>query len=110
MELPMFSKALRTEVIDGKVYVDLEQLTQLIFDISNETTLVATETGDAALGVMSLGVTHIGSALDGALALHQKAAGLTDQPKPCSLTAPHTAHAWLKGRKSVRCDGVARQD
>lgn len=73
---PMFAKALRTKVIDGRVFVDLEQLVELIFDVSTQTSLVATNTNDPALGIMTLGVSHIGQGLEGALTLQKKAYGL----------------------------------
>lgn len=106
MKLPMFSKALETKVIDGKVYVDLEHLVQLIFDISNESSVAATQMRDPALGVMTLGVATLGQALDGALELQKELAGLTPKTLPCSLSVPHVAHNWIKARKAYRCRGI----
>jgi len=82
MKLPMFNEALRTEVIDGKVYVDLDQLAQLIFDVSNESTVAATQMRDPALGIMALGVMTVGQALDGVLELQKEAHGLGAHRKP----------------------------
>lgn len=106
MENPRFSKALRTKLVDGVVYVDLEQLTQLVFDVANETTITATQMRDPALGIMALGVTTIGKGMDEALTLHKEAHGLMDQPKPCSVSKPHPGHVRLLNRKPVRCPGV----
>jgi hypothetical protein len=80
----MFSKALRTRVIDGRVFVDLEQLVELIFDVSTQTSLVATNTSDPALGIMTLGVSHLGQALEGTLTLQKQAHGLGVQPTDSS--------------------------
>jgi hypothetical protein len=110
LKLPMFSKALETKVIDGKVYVDLEHLVQLIFDISNESSVVATQLRDPALGIMTLGVSSIGKALDGALALQKESAGLGPQHEPCSRSDDHPAHNWMKQRKVYRCKGIDRDD
>lgn len=109
MKLPMFNEALRTEVIDGKVYVDLEQLVQLIFDVANESTIVATRTHDPGLGVITLGVAHLGKALDGLLEVQKEAAGLSPDGEQCSRSESHRAHSWLKNRKVRRCSGVAEQ-
>ncbi|QNN99289.1 hypothetical protein SEA_FAUST_217 [Streptomyces phage Faust] len=110
MKLPMFSKALETKVIDGKVYVDLEKLTQLIFDISNETSVAATQLRDPALGIMTIGVSAIGQALDAALEARRESAGLTDQYQPCSRVESHPAHNWMKQRKVYRCKGIDQDD
>lgn len=106
MELPMFSKALGTRVIDGKVFVDLERLVELVFDISNATSQVATRNHDASLGVMTLGVAHVGKALEAALEAQKDAAGLTDRHKQCSRSEIHPAHNWFLKRKLHRCRGV----
>lgn len=110
MQSPMFSKALRTEVIDGRVYVDLEQLAQLIFDTSNESTVVATRTKDPALGIMALGIAQLGKALDGALTLQQESHGLMEPPRQCGVSKPHPEHLRMQGRKKVRCPGVDEAD
>lgn len=108
--MPMFSKALETKVIDGRVYVDLEQLTQLIFDIANQSAIAAAQMRDPALGVMTLGVSHIGKALDGALELKREAAGLSDDHKPCGRSRAHSAHNWMQSRRMYRCKGVDQDE
>jgi hypothetical protein len=109
LKLPMLNEALRTEVIDGKVYVDLEQLVQLIFDVANESTIVATRTHDPGLGVLALGVSHLGQALDGLLETQKEAAGLRPDGEQCSRLESHRAHPFLKNRKKQWCSGVAEQ-
>lgn len=104
--MSMFSKALRTEVINGRVYVDLEQLTQMLFDVTNETTKEATKVRDPALGIMALGLSHFGKALDGTLTLQEEAHGLRDQPQRCGVSKPHPTHLIMRNRKTVRCPGV----
>lgn len=106
MKTPMLNNMLRTEIIDGRVYVDLEQLVQFIFDVSNESMVTATRTWDPALGAMTLGVSHVGKALEGVLTVQKEAAGLTDQGSPCGLSVPHAEHGWLKARKTQRCPGL----
>lgn len=106
MKLPMFTKALETKVIDGRVYVDLDHLVQLIFDISNESSVAATQMRDPALGVMTLGVATVGQALEGALEARKEAAGLTAKTEPCSLSVPHAGHNWIKARKVYHCKGI----
>jgi len=110
LKLPMFTKALETKVIEERVFVDLEHLVQLLFDISNETSIAATKNRDPALGAMTLGVTTIGQALDGALTAHKEANGLTEQPKPCGVSRPHPSHLRMLDRKRVRCPGVDQPD
>ncbi|UUG69513.1 hypothetical protein SEA_SHAM_212 [Streptomyces phage Sham] len=110
MKLPMFTKVLETKVIDGKVFVDLEHLVQLIFDIANESSIAATQTRDPALGVMTVGVATLGQALDGALEARKDAAGLTDRYKPCSRSENHPGHNWMLGRKVYRCKGIDQDD
>ncbi|QWT30082.1 hypothetical protein SEA_TUNATARTARE_220 [Streptomyces phage TunaTartare] len=110
MKLPMFTKVLETKVIDGKVFVDLEHLVQLIFDISNESSIAATQTRDPALGVMTVGVATLGQALDAALEARKEAAGLTDRYKACSRSEDHPAHNWILARKVYRCKGIDQDD
>lgn len=104
-----FNANLRTKVIDGRIYVDMEQLVELIFDISNQSAVAATEMRDPALGVMTLGVAELGKALDGALEAKQGAAGLGPDSKDCSRSQRHPAHRWILGRQAYRCKGVAVQ-
>ena len=101
MKVPLFSEALKTEVINGRVFIDL---------VSNETTIAATEVRDPALGVMAMGVGHIGKALDGSLELHKEAHGLQAPAKICGRSEPHPEHHRMVQRKVVRCPGVADDD
>lgn len=110
MKVPLFSEALKTEVINGRVFIDLEQLVELIYNVSNETTIAATEVRDPALGVMAMGVGHIGKALDGSLELHKEAHGLQAPAKICGRSEPHPEHHRMVQRKVVRCPGVADDD
>jgi hypothetical protein len=110
LKLPMFSKALKTEVIDGKVYVDLDQLVQLIFEVTNESTIVATQLRDPALGVMAAGVGAIGQALEGVLQLKKQAHGVYPRSQPCSVSKPHPEHSRMVSRKLVHCPGIAEPD
>jgi hypothetical protein len=107
LELPMFSEAMKTEVIDGRIYVDLEKLVELIFNVSNESTILATEMNEPALGVLALGVAHIGKALDSVLELQKEALGQTPKRYRCGLSKSHPEHSMMVGRKVVRCEGVA---
>ena len=75
------SKALRTEIVDGRVYFDLEQLLEIMYDVCNKTSVLATKMLDPALGTMTLGVAQMCKALDDVLTVHKAAHGLTEQTK-----------------------------
>lgn len=80
----LLNEALRTKVIDNAVYVDMDQLVQLIFDIANESALAASRLNDPGLGVMTLGVSHLGKALDAVLELQKEALAKKGQLAPDS--------------------------
>ncbi|XAO35389.1 hypothetical protein SEA_FRANCOB_225 [Streptomyces phage Francob] len=77
MENMSLSKALRTEVVDGRVYFDLEQLLEIMYDVCNKTSVLATKMLDPALGTMTLGVAQMCKALDDVLTVQKAAYGLT---------------------------------
>ncbi|WNN94779.1 hypothetical protein SEA_PHREDRICK_225 [Streptomyces phage Phredrick] len=97
MENMALPKALRTKVVDGRVYFDLEQLLEIMYDVCNKTSVLATQLMDPALGTMTLGVANMCKALDDVLTVHKAAHGLLGQRDSSS------------GSQSDS-DGVAEQD
>jgi hypothetical protein len=79
MENMALPKALRTNVVDGRVYFDLEQLLEIMYDVCNKTAVLATELRDPALATMTLGVANMCKALDDVLTVHKAAQGHPDQ-------------------------------
>ncbi|AZU97265.1 hypothetical protein SEA_EMMA1919_223 [Streptomyces phage Emma1919] len=77
MENMALPKALRTKVVDGRVYFDLEQLLEIMYDVCNKTSVLATELRDPALATMTLGVANMCKALDDVLTVQKAAHGLT---------------------------------
>ncbi|AXH68899.1 hypothetical protein SEA_COMRADE_217 [Streptomyces phage Comrade] len=77
MEMINLSKAMRTEVVDGRIYFDLEQLLGIMYDVCNKSAVMATDHQDPVLGTMTLGVANMCKALDDVLTLQKEAHGLT---------------------------------
>jgi len=73
------NEQLNYQVIDGRVYVDFEQLLTLMYDVVVQGHLMATRMADPALGVMVMGQEATGKALEAVLTELKRRAGLVDQ-------------------------------
>lgn len=105
--MPKLSQAVRTTIVDGRVYFDLEQMLDIMFDAANASSHVATVARDPALGVMTMGMVNMCRALEAVLTHHKEAGGLIDRKPLCSVQREHPSHNMMIGRKMVRCPGLA---
>lgn len=101
------SKALKAEEVSGRIYVDLEQLLEMMYEASNNSSVAATEAKDPALGLMVMGMATLCNSLDAVLTAKKLEHGLTDQPHRCGSSEEHKRHMIMRQRKIYWCPGVA---
>lgn len=107
MDMPNLSQALRTTVVDGRIYFDLEQMLDIMFKTANEASIMSTEMKDPALGIATLGMVNMCNALDAVLTVQKNAYGLQDRNRPCNVSKVHPRHRRMVGRQLYWCPGVA---
>lgn len=104
--MPNLSQAMRIVEVDGRVYFDLEQLLEMMYEVVNNSSIVATEAKDPALGIMTAGMQTLCQALDAVLTAQKVALGLDDPVARCRLSKSHAEHKWMFARKAYKCLGV----
>ncbi len=67
---------LNPKVIDGRVYIDLDSLCEVLFTHCTTASQLANDMGDPMLGLMVVGQTHLTQALDDVLGAEQAKHGL----------------------------------
>lgn len=77
--MPNLSQAMRVAEINGKVYFDLEQLLEMMYEVVNISHITATEAKDPALGIMTTGMQTLCQALDAVLTAQKVALRLDGQ-------------------------------
>lgn len=76
MEALNLTAQLNPTVIDGKVYIDLDSLCEVLFTHCTSASELANVTGDPLMGIMVMGQTVLAQALDDALGAVQAQHGL----------------------------------
>ncbi len=76
MEPMNLTAQINPKVIDGKVYIDLDALCDVLFSHCTTTSQLANDLGDPMLGLMVMGQTVLTQALDDTLGAVQASNGL----------------------------------
>ncbi len=96
---------LRTQVVDGAVYFDLEQFLELMYQSAMNISVIATDTKDPALGIMNTGIVALCQSLDAVLTAKKDEHGLSDDRR-CSTPGQHQRHKIMRERKLYWCSGL----
>jgi hypothetical protein len=91
MEALNLTAQLNPKVIDGRVYVDLDALCEVLFQHCTTASQLANDSADPMLGLMVMGQTVLAQALDDALGAEQAKHGLEVTGTPSRASDGRTA-------------------
>ncbi|AXG66292.1 hypothetical protein SEA_ANNADREAMY_207 [Streptomyces phage Annadreamy] len=107
MDMPNLSQAIDVQAFDGKLYFDLDKTLEIMFEVASTSQVVATESHDAALGVMTMGMVSMCRALEAVLEAHKPLLEERHPQRICSFSKGHPEHVWMQARRPFQCPGVA---
>ena len=105
--MPNLSQAIDVKEFDGKLYFDLDKTLEIMFEVASASQVAATESRDASLGIMTMGLVTMCKALEAVLEAHKPLLEERHPQRICSFSKSHPDHLWMQARKPFKCPGVA---